>query len=92
MSEGEAKKWIGRTMSIGNVSTSLDGERLPNCRASEVNFTDAKVCQFEVQNADGREWIAPGSTIIVGKNLVLTCWDGVFFVLQKGAKGSLETN
>ena len=35
MSDEDAKKWIGRTMSIGDVSSSLDGERLSGCRVTE---------------------------------------------------------
>jgi hypothetical protein len=50
---------------------------------SQLGFDDPRVRVFEVQCSDGRAWTAPGATIIVGKKQVLTCWDGVFFVLQK---------
>ncbi|GEM_PF-4409697 len=102
MSEADARKWIGRSVSIGDVSSSLEGERLTGCRVTEKEFEarkffeegfkiepselglpDAKVRVFEVEHADGLSWDAPGSTIMVGKKLVLTCWDGVYFVLQK---------
>ena len=102
MSEGDATKWMGRSLSIGDVSMSLKGERLSGCRVSEteveatryfadgfkirpaeLGFTDPKVHIFEIHDAGGQLWVAPGATIMVGKKLVLTCWDGVFFVLQK---------
>jgi hypothetical protein len=38
MSESEAKQWIGRSMSIGDVSTSLDGERLSGGHVTEQQF------------------------------------------------------
>ena len=52
-------------------------------RPSELGFADSKVRVFEVEHSDGQLWDAPGATIMVGKKLVLTCWDGIFFVLQK---------
>jgi len=110
MSDDEAKKWVGRSLSIGDVSSSLEGERVTGSRVtekefeaqkyfedgfrirpSEVGFDDSRVRVFEVQRAGGQDWNAPGATIMVGKKLVLTCWDGAFFVLQrKGPNKSLQ--
>ena len=36
----------------------------------------------EVQ-CGGRDWLVPGSSLIISKGQMLTMWDGVFFVLKK---------
>jgi len=42
MSEEEATKWIGRSLSIGDVSSSLDGERVTGCRVTGKRYDAEK--------------------------------------------------
>jgi hypothetical protein len=103
LSEKEAKAWIGRTLKIGTVCQSLEGERISSPKVeyaihnaqtyfeegfhiepSEAGYKEPKVHEYQVQQADGRDWIAPGSTLLVISNTeALTFWDGVFFVLVR---------
>src|SRR4051812_4884533 len=55
MSDDEAKKWIGRSLRMGDVSSSLEGERVTGCRVTEKKFeaqsffeNGFKVCPSEL--------------------------------------------
>jgi uncharacterized tellurite resistance protein B-like protein/predicted nucleic-acid-binding protein len=52
-------------------------------RPAAIGFVDRKVRVYKVQESSGSTWAAPGATIMSGGDLVLTYWDGVFFVLGR---------
>jgi hypothetical protein len=55
-------------------------------KPSAVGYKGSKVREYQITQADGKDWVEPGSTLIILSDTeALACWDGVFFVLQRRA-------